>query len=403
MGRVFNVRPLLLHLLGATALAATIGGFFVVNASALELGVSRIFLLGDNACPRNSRIAVVGVEAKQPEPAGDRNDLGARTSTFTNRRVKVARGASVNLLVRADGSAKVIPEVCTVAYHTADGDRGRVNMTRIGSPRDGYQLYRYGGKPFAGILTDVRFDVIGFDHRLYDYVVQAVDSPAVVTAELDCTYPTYLVDEQHSLWLPRTLELTTGMQLPQGTAITIRAGANKPLRSVHLFNPDSQQSVTLEPASDRRRFEFRVPALNDHLSLEVTLVDVDGVVSERPHRVYIAAIEDAPPVLDIGLNGIGSAVTPDVLIPILGKITDDYRVDACWVEVFVNDGSPRRVHFERGSGGQVVTSLDFRQQRVTKDGLSLEPGSKLNLVVKARDRFDLGDQANVGSSDKLST
>ena len=35
------------------------------------------------------------------------------------------------------------------------------------------------------------------------------------------------------------------------------------------------------------------------------------------------------------------------------------------------------------------------------DGLSLEPGSKLNLVVKARDRFDLGDQANVGSSRSL--
>ena len=351
LGGVFNIRPLLLHLLGATALAATIGGLFVVNASALELGVNRIFLLGDAAWPRNSRISVVGVETKQPESTGDPSTWRAGTSPFTSRRVKVARGASVNLLVQADGSAKVIPDMCTVAYRTAEGDRGRVNMTRIGSPRDGYQLYRYGGKPFAGILSDVHFDVIGFDHRLYDYMVQAVDSPAVVTAELDCTFPAYLVDEQLSLWLPRTLELTTGMQLPQGTAVTMRVGANKPLRSIHLFNPDNQQSTALPPGEEPQGFDFRIPALNDHLSLEVTLVDTDGVVSERPHRVYIAAIEDAPPVLDIGLKGIGSAITPDVLIPIEGKITDDYFVDRCWVEAFVNDGSPRQIHFQRGSGG----------------------------------------------------
>jgi len=399
VGRVFNVRPLLLHLFSAVALAATIGCFFVVNASALELGVNRIFLLGNDPWPRNSRIAVVGVETKQPDLAGELSDLVARTSTFVKSRVKVARGASLSLLVRADGSAKVIPEICTVSYRTAEGDRGRVNMTRVGSLRDGYQLYRYGGKPFAGILSDVHFDVIGFDHRLHGYVVEAVDSPAVVAAELDCAFPDYLVDEQLSLWLPRTLELTTGMQLPQGTAITIRAGANKRLKSVHLFNPDTEESLVLEPSGDQQQFEFRVPALKDQLSLEVTLVDSDNVVSERPHRVYVAVIEDAPPVLNISLRGIGSAVTPDVVIPIQGKITDDYLVDSSWVEVSVNDLSPRQLHFERGTGGQVSTSLDFREQRGTEGGLTLEPGSKLNLVVRAQDRYDLGDQANVGTSD----
>ena len=402
LGRVFNVRPLFLHVFSALVLLATVGCFYAVNANALELGVHRLYLLGDNPWPRNSRIEVVGVETNQPELGGESGAMVSQTSLFSQRRLKAARGSSLSLLVRADGAASVIPEVCTVVYRTQEGDRGRVNMTRVGNLRDGYQMYRYAGKPFAGILSDVQFDVVGFDHRVTDYGVEVVDSPAIVAAELDCTFPKYLVDEELSQWMARSLELTTGMQLPQGTAMTIRGLANKPLKSIHVYNPDTEESIQLEPArEDAHRFEFQVPLLQEQLSLEVALLDTDDVVSERPHRIYVAGIQDAPPVADVQLRGVGSAVTPDVIIPIQGKITDDYLVDSSWVEVAVDDAQPRTSSIERGAGGKISTAIDFRQQRGTEGGLTLEPGTKLNLVVKAQDRYDLDGGRNVGTSDNF--
>ena len=394
LGSLFNPRPLFFGLSAATLLCGSIAAFYAIHADAFELGLQRLYLLTDDRWPRNARIEVVGIETEgRPE-----EDLPSASRQFLDRRVKVARGSSISLHVRADGGAKVIPEVCTIVYRTAEGDRGRVNMTRVGAVRSGYQLYQYGGKPFGGLLSDVRFDVIGFDHRIQDYLVQAVDSPAIVAAELDCTYPAYLVDESLALWLPRTLELTTGMQLPRGTSVTIRAHSNKPLESVRLRDTNSKERIELTPGEDPQQFEYRVPVLNDNLSLEVILIDSDGVASERPHRIYLAAIEDTPPVIDIGLTGIGSAVTPDVAIPVEGKVTDDYLVDRSWAEVFVDDAAPQDLSFDRQPGGRIATTIDFRELRGSGQ-LTLEPGQKLHLTVKARDRYDLGDSSNVGVSD----
>ena len=128
----------------------------------------------------------------------------------------------MGLLVRADAARKVVPEICVIHYQTAEGDHGRVNMTRIGRIRDGFQLYRYEGKPFDGILSDIEFDAVGFDHRVSGYRLQAVDSPAVVEVKIACQFPKYMVDEKRSLWLPRTIDLTAGTQLPRGTKLTLR-------------------------------------------------------------------------------------------------------------------------------------------------------------------------------------
>ena len=71
--------------------------------------------------------------------------------------------------------------------------------------RDEYQIYSYAEKPLRGILSTFQFDVVGYDCRVRDYTIEVVDSPAVVGIELDCHFPAYLVDEQLSLWLPRTM------------------------------------------------------------------------------------------------------------------------------------------------------------------------------------------------------
>jgi hypothetical protein len=309
----------------------------------------------------------------------------------------VARGASLALTVRALGSAKRVPTTCTIHYRTAEGDRGRVTMTRIGIIRDGYQEYRYEGKPLKGLLSDLQFDVVGFDHRLRDYRIEVVDSPVVIDAQLACEFPKYMVNEELSSWLPRTVPLTTATQLPRGTHITLHAQANKPLREVLLRNPETKETVTLQPEGDE--FQYEVPSLGENLSLEATLVDKDNVVSERPYHIYIVGLEDQAPLVRVRLQGIGTAVTPDVLLPVRGTIEDDYGVAESWFDVAVNDGDVRKVDFKLGPAGAVESQIDFREQRSSDDGIKLQPDDKLGLTIQAADRYDLGAAPNVGLGD----
>ena len=400
LASVFNMRPLLLALAGALLLVSTVGGAYaaerLTRAELLELGFRRLYLLDDRPFPRQAAIEVVGVRLKS-ENDGESVAAVPKLITFDNRQLKVARGASLALTVRALGSAKRVPTTCTIHYRTAEGDRGRVNMTRIGIIRDGYQEYRYEGKPLKGLLSDLQFDVVGFDHRLRDYHIQVVDSPVVIDAQLACEFPQYMVDEELSSWLPRTVPLTTATQLPRGTHITLQAQANKPLREVLLRNPETKETVSLQPDGDR--FLYDVQSLGENLSLEATLVDTDNVVSERPYHIYIVGLEDQPPLVRVRLQGIGTAVTPDVLLPVRGTIEDDYAVAESWFDVAVNDGAARKVNFPLGPAGAVESHIDFREHRSNDDGIKLQPDDKLGLTIQATDRYDLGTAPNVGLGD----
>ncbi|MBI2481146.1 MAG: hypothetical protein HYV60_21670, partial [Planctomycetia bacterium] len=133
LGSIFDARPLLFSLVGAIFLVATIGGAIAADqrfeTNFFELGFRRLYLLDDDPWPRSASIEIVGVQVLRDElDAFDSN--GDSLLSFRDGRLKVARGASVSLFVRADAGAKKIPEVCSVYYTTAEGDRGRVNMTR---------------------------------------------------------------------------------------------------------------------------------------------------------------------------------------------------------------------------------------------------------------------------------
>lgn len=395
---VFNFRPLALSMGSALVLAATIGAFYAVNANAWVLGISRLYFLKDDPWPRNARIEVAGVELHSFVTADESN---SQIVPFHGQVLKVAKGSSLALLVRADTSQKVVPELCVVHYRTAEGDYGRVNMTRIGrAGRNNLQLYRYEGKPFDGVLSDIEFDVVGYDHRVSGYRLQAVDSPAVVSVDVDCEFPPYMVDEKLSQWLPRKMPLTSGMQLPRGTKLTVHARSNKPLTQVALSNPDANSSETIQPnQNDSTTFTHLVNRLEDHLTLDIALTDTDEVRSERPYRIHISGIEDTPPVIEMRLRGIGSAVTPNVLIPTVGKITDDYGLSKAWLETILNNGEPKEFPLRPSSSGETELAVDFREQRGQPNGMTLETGAKLHLVVKATDRRDLGSGPNQASGD----
>src|SRR4029079_8033334 len=123
---------------------------------------------------------------------------------------------------------------------------------------------------------------------------------------------------------------------------------------------------------------YSIDALQTSMSLEITLTDADNVTAERPFRIFLTAVEDQPQQVEVTLKGSGSAVTPDVLLPIRGKISDDYGIQRTWSAVQINDsGDERGRPFDLGKGGAVYHQIDFRAERIDAAGLMIKPGDKL--------------------------
>ncbi|MGM0488680.1 MAG: hypothetical protein ACQESR_18225 [Planctomycetota bacterium] len=405
---VFRFSPLAAKVLLAGTVLLSIGLFFHVNSAAATIWAQRLYLLDDTLWPRNTRLVVSGIQIRKSTSTEADIALSERIPFDENRELKVAKGASVVLKVKAQAdNNKVIPDFCTVHYQTEQGDRGRVTMQKLGRIRSDaemdFQMFACNSKPFRGILSSITFDVRGLDHRVRDYRLTVVPSPAIVETQLDCVFPDYLVNEELSLWLPRTVELASGTQLPMGTRVTLRSRANKDLKKVVIRDKQTDRTTTLtipQPGKGPRAFEYAVDQLDEHISLAVTLHDTDGVVNDPPIPLYVGGIEDQPPVVNATLNGIGTAVTPDVVIPAQGEISDDYEVDKSWFEWAVNDGSPRKHLFPLNERGTVDARLDLRAQRGTENGIELKPEDKLSVTVMAADKCNLTDTPNIGSGDR---
>ena len=402
VGEVFRVGPLVTKAVLAIAVVGSIGLLYAVNAQAVEIWTRRLYLLTDDAWPRQTQIHVAGVQIERTSSVDGSPILSDLIPFNELQEIKVAKGTSLVLKVGADAT-KSVPDYCTVFYRTAEEEDGRVTMQKLGRIRDDVQTYVFDGKPFRGILASTTFDVRGNDHRVRDYRLSVVPSPAIIETKLACEFPEYMRNDALSTWLPRTIELASGTQLPMGTRITIRARANKDLVKVDIHDPDRGETTTLEIAKsgdDARQFEFLVPRLDANLTLEVTLHDVDGVVSDPPERIYLGCIEDQPPKVEVALKGIGTAVTPDVVLPAKGTISDDYEVNHGWFEVMPNDGEMRKFEFTLGDRGEVDARLDFRSLRSEENGITLKPQDKIAVTIAADDRCDLFDAASVGTGDR---
>lgn len=408
--QVFQFRPLISKIATAAALIVSLIAFYLINQPTFLLAANRLVLLDGSAWPRSARIEVAGVEVIPSANAGNTAPV-SQWIHFTNRELKVAKGANINLRVRADGAARVVPDYCTIQYQTSQGDRGRVQMKRLGqihselleNEKRSVQNYSYDGKPFKSILADIRFDVIGYDHRLSDYHIRVVESPTLSNIVLDCQLPTYIVNDD-AVAAGRQIEyLPSGTQVPMGTIVVVRARSNKPLQQVFCTRVDSGSTfeVTGPFANDGFDLEFPIGALNANQTLEISLVDVDHVTTERPIRIAIAVIPDEAPRVDIRLRGISNAVTPDVSIPVVGKITDDYQVVHTWLDLQMTDRDAAKSDLELGPAGTLDTLIDFRKLRQSNASMELKPKDSLTLRIFAEDGCALENGANQGISDSF--
>lgn len=418
-GRVFNLGRLFLLIVLAFGLIGSFAAFGATNWPSLRTGLERLVLLQDQPWPRQAIIEVVGIDVQRPATPEDPAPRPL-SIPFDGSKVKVAKGANITLRVRAKlpPEAKVTPENCTVYYRSAarEGVRsesGRVAMTQF-RDQGSYRNFWLEEKPFKGILSTLQFDVAGYDHRVRDFTIEVVESPAVVETKLDLVYPAYIRDDATSSYLPKLDKdyLPSGEFQPAGTQVRLKFRSSKNLQQAEIFNPETKERIEIpieSAARDRSRFTYEVKSLESNLALEISLIDTDGVTTEQPHRVFLSIIEDQPPQIDVTLKGIGSAVTPNVIVPIRGKVVDDYGIEVqgekdnaasvarLHVQT-VDRVDPKALTFNLGKGGAVEQDFDFRALRSEDRSLELQPKGKLILNVRARDRYNLnGSEPHEGA------
>jgi hypothetical protein len=377
--RVLNWAPLRHKVIVAVALLGSIGLLSLLAHETFGFCLQRM-LLTNELWPRTTRLFVAGFPL-------DAHGV---------RREKVARDGDFKLVVKADAKLQQPPpDYVEIRYRRADGSRGRDAMTRIGNATAqgaALQVYEYTLKNVAG---DLSFDVLGGDARIDDLHLVVVERPQIVAMTLACQYPDYLERQ------PRQLPVAGVMAIPAGTQITLQATASKPLRKVTI---EDQQQGPLTPqlgaaAGSTDQFRLVLPPLDQDRTLLVTLYDQDEVASQGPYRVVLQAVPDTAPQVSIRLQGISSAITPNVRIPVAGSITDDYGIARVFFD-FQADQRPNQTRVltpppDAAASYAVQDALDTQQFDASQ---RLAPQEKLRLLIKATDRCNLGKGPNIGTS-----
>lgn len=374
--QVFNRAPLVRSLAAAAVIVLSIVTLAVASPGVLRFGLERLTARTDQPWPRQTHLHIDGFDNERREAV-------------------VARGMDFEILVHAEATPpRVAPQVVEVRYRADDGRRERQTMVREGVAvpgEDEYQDYRY---TFSSVLSSLSFDVVGGDARLRDLRIRVVESPSL-SMRLECEYPAYTGR------LPAEVPVTGVVPLPVGTRVKIHAQASKDLRQVQVdvpAGPVGHAAKTIELAGGRE-FDFTLDPLDADQTLSFHLLDTDGVRNRGPVQLALSAVQDAPPQVNVQLEGIGPAITPRARLPLTGKVADDYGVSSVWVESSV-DGTQPKPHELVAAAGQPEVEVDAALEVAE---LSLKPGSKLIVGAKAADNRDLpGDRGpNVGQGERF--
>ncbi|HEY2760275.1 MAG TPA: hypothetical protein VGI75_06020, partial [Pirellulales bacterium] len=286
--------------------------FAATAREAFATWVNRVVLLDRNLLwPRANHVRVQGFPA--------------------NHTLKMAKGFDFEVLALADLTGKFkLPENVQIRYRTADGTRGRDNMTVVGvaGPRDSDQQYSY---VFKGVTSSIGFDVYGGDDRDRDYKIEVVENPTISHMELICKYPQYTGRPAN------TVPASALVQLPQGTEVTISCEANKNLEQVVVTQMigdklSTYADINLAVSGDHRHFATPMLKLDEDTTLLFELHDTDGIRTRDPVRLVLAARADDIPVVAMRLRGISNAVTPQARLPVVGDAHDDYGLSRLWFE-----------------------------------------------------------------------
>ncbi len=405
IGNVIDSGFLWRGLIVAGLLLLTVGGFAFADTPNLKRAADRLYLLGDSPWPRKVKLELVGIRIRNEIAVEGIEELGQVIRPDANGVFRVPRGASVTLLARAQESDseatwRALPESCLMYFRNSGGANGAQVLNRFGRVDQGWQGYQLVGAPLEGLLSPMTFTLRGEDDRIGPFQFEIVDGPGVVQSSLDCTFPEYLSQPGVMSWTPRRIEWTGRAALPDGTKYTVRGNANKPLKKVYVWDAVRSEMRFGDVAGSE--FTFQGDPLGEMETLQIYLVDGDSIVSGVPHTMKIEPIRDLAPDVITRLKGLGTAVTPEAILPFEGEVTDDYLVEKAWVEIEAPNRKLPPAEETIGSKGKMDAAIDLEELGRAGLNLPVDDGSEISFVVKASDFFRIGESGpNVGVGEKF--
>jgi hypothetical protein len=359
---------------------------------------ARLFGLRDIPWPRAAVLRADWLQLPLPVFTGQLSAQQIQIE-FENGLVRIPAGSSPRLQVSADASAPKLPEVCTLHYRANDGTRGRTNLRRIGAPRDGWQQFSLDGPPLDAIASSLSIDIVGLDARLRNLILEVIEPVVVVDMQLECDYPSYLIDSLSTRPQRELLPYRTGMKIPEGTDCTLVGRCSSKLKQVDYTRNTTSVSEATEFIIRQAQVEnesFRIPlgAVEASQLVEIRLLDQYGLPSEQVLRYAVTVQVDSVPEVQSRLEGIGLAISPKAILPIRGQVTDDHEIAEVAAEMSVNETVLPPVPLQLKDA---ELSGDIDLQKMASEGkISVGPGVTLGLSVRAQDRYNLGGQQHIG-------
>lgn len=376
----FRTRNLLARFTFSLLCVAAVTAGCLYHSETVFLWFSRNVLLSLQEYPRRSELLVDG---------------------FQDGRVRIGRGDSFTLSIRANAEKPKIPEAIRV---------------QIGSPEVGYRTllidqfrietlegirWRVFTTTFPEMLKTVNLQIRGADSTLNDLCIEVVPTPALTDIVLTQKFPDYMQR------LERTIALTGRTMIPDGTFITITATSTKPLLKATAIEVTGSKQRTLADLTDTSgsfdSITLSPPALREDMAIDFCLTDIDSLTNRHPIRMEFGIIRDQPPVVTARLDGIGPAITPEAVLPMVGEIIDDNGL-ATVVSRYATEPAFREETPREQVGGTVpITGFTSGQtlfpltQSFAVSSLLLLPEDKLTLHVEASDLFNLdADEGQTG-------
>jgi hypothetical protein len=366
LGQIFNPRALLRNSFIAICLLASIATLVGFSPETAQIWCQRQFLLANENWPRSAALEAVGFDS--------------------NNIALVARSADFQLLVRADTSMPLVPSVVNVDYRTPSGGKGRATMVRRGNWAESgepYQEYQYN---FPGVLNQFELTITGGDARLEGLIIRPVPSPIIWQTRAVCKYPDY-IDRP-----ARQIRIDGPLAVVRGTNVTIEAKSNKGLQKVKITDSDNRTIISPEGQSE---FRWETGPIESDRVIKFDLTDTDKIQSLTPGRINISIIEDQPPQLDVQLKGISSIITPGARLPFSGKLLDDFGLNCCWLDYSIDSENSTRRPITTYNNGPTEATLKYSVWELKP--LSLKPGQKIRLTLKASDLYNRPDGPHIGS------
>jgi hypothetical protein len=376
LGQVFNSRPIARAIGLAFGLIVSIVGFRLAQADVFKTWINRSLFFSEEFYRRETDLRIYVLA-----------DPGERVVEFRDGLYKHPRGGDLTILAEVPEGWKVPDRAYCRIRNVETRGGASDDFTKIG--RQQFRLRRQG--LYQSIDLYVRAGDFSTRTPLR---IQVVDPPQIERLALNVRYPEYTGlnrrDESSAVQRSELPVLGSKVELPAGSDVILSARSNKRLRSVRIqtekfqlaFERGSSMATLTTPAAagvpeqyhtiaseepllSGTGETFTVPVLlatapNPPIVVEsrpcvpiplepetvirMTLHDDDDIMTAEPIRLSMSSRVDKPPDVTTRLRGIGSSITRQATIPVVGETNDPQ--DPSKVYGVTDDYGVADVHFE---------------------------------------------------------